>query len=140
MVHALEEIRRVLIPGGILIDLRPVAANWPIEVVSRRERQSAGPVTDLAEGLQLDEAANRTIATAAERGWYQREQERSFPFNYYWDSPEQMLEFVREEWADFASVDEDVVRRVRSLWSVADADARVRVQLDMLLTRWGRLP
>ena len=140
MVHALEEIRRVLIPGGILIDLRPVAANWPVEVVSRRERQSAGRMTDSAEDVEQDEAANRSMATAAERGWYQRERERNFPFSYYWDSPEQMLEFVREEWADFASVDEDVMRRVRSLWAVADADARVRVQLNMLITRWGRLP
>ena len=34
MVHALEEIRRVLLPGGILIDLRPLADRWRVEVVS----------------------------------------------------------------------------------------------------------
>ncbi len=139
MVHALAEIRRVLAPDGILLDLRPIAANWPIEVVSRRERMPAGRVTDLPEDLQNDEAANQFLAAAAERGWYRREKERSFPYSYYWDSPEQMLEFVKEEWADFASLDEDALRRLRSLWAVADADARVRVQLNMLITRWRRL-
>jgi len=34
MVHALDEIRRTLKPNGILIDLRPVEDNWPVEVAS----------------------------------------------------------------------------------------------------------
>ena len=139
MVHALVEIRRVLAPDGILLDLRPIAANWPIEVVSRRERKPAGRVTDSEEDLENDEAANQSLATAAEQGWYGREKEQSFPYSYYWDSPDQMLEFVEDEWADFASLDEDVLRRLRSLWAVADADARVRIHVSMLITRWRRL-
>ncbi|HEY5268876.1 MAG TPA: hypothetical protein VII97_00945 [Anaerolineales bacterium] len=33
MVHALEEIQRVLAPGGTLLDLRPLADCWPVEIV-----------------------------------------------------------------------------------------------------------
>ncbi len=138
MVHALEEIRQILAPDGILIDLRPIAANWPIEVVSRRERRLAGRVADSAEDLENDAAANQSLTVAAERGWFVREDEQTFPFNYYWDSPEQMATYVKEEWGDFAYLDEDVLKKTRSLWTVADADARVRIQLDMLITRWRR--
>ncbi len=140
MVHALEDVRRVLAPNGALLDLRPIAENWAVEVVSRRERRQAGRIADSPEDLQNDAAANETMRIAAERGWYRREAEGNFPFNYYWDSPDQMRDYVKEEWTDFAYLDEEVLRRVRSYWAVADADARVRIQLQMLITRWRRLP
>ena len=33
MVHALREAWRVLVPGGCLIDLRPLAKDPPLEVI-----------------------------------------------------------------------------------------------------------
>ncbi len=139
MVHALEEIRRALVQDGVLIDLRPLAASWPVEVVSRRERRRAGQVTDLDVATNDDAAANGAFAGAEARGWFRREREETFGFNYYWDSPEQMRSFLDEEWADFASLEPDVWKQVRSLWTVADADARVRIQLQMLITRWCKV-
>lgn len=139
MVHALEEIRRVLVVDGMLIDLRPISANWPVEIVSRRERQRAGHVTDSEAALTDDKAANEAATDAAQRGWYLREREQAFPFNYYWDSPEQVRQFLAEEWEGFASLEEEVWKRIRSLWAVADADARVRIQVNMQITRWRAL-
>ena len=43
MVHALAEIRRVLVSDGVLIDLRPLADQWPVEVASLREVQEVPP-------------------------------------------------------------------------------------------------
>ena len=127
-------------PDGILIDLRPLAASWPVEVVSRRERQLAGRLTDSEAALNDDAAANQAAEGAAQDGWYRREREQTFPFYYYWDSPKQMQEFLEEEWADLGNLNEDVWRRIRSIWAVADADARLRIQVDILITRWRRLP
>src|SRR5512135_2006818 len=134
MVHALEEVRRVLAADGTMVDLRPLAAGWPVEVVSRRERRRAGEVEDLDAALQDDAAANQAMADAEAAGWYRRETEETFPFNYYWDSPEQMRDYMQEEWSDFASISEDTWNRARAIWAVADGDARVRIQLTMLIT------
>ena len=139
MVHALGEICRVLTRSGTLIDLRPLAGKWPIEVVSARERREAGEVTDLPQALADDAAANLAMAQAASDGLLVREQEEIFPFHYYWDSPGDMRQYVEEEWSDFIGIEEGVWKNVRSFWAVANADARVRIQLNMLITRWRKL-
>ena len=138
MVHALSEIRRVLVPKGILIDLRPVLSNWPIEVVSAREIRETGRIQDLPLGLADDNAANRSIAQAEQNGWFRREAEKFFSFYYAWDSPSEMEEWITEEWEDFIQLDEDSKRATRSAWALGDADSAVRVGVKMLITRWKK--
>ena len=138
MVHALEEIRRVLVRDGILIDLRPLADRSSVEVVSASETRRAGLVDQLPEDVANDEAANRSVVQAGERVWFKRERETFFPFNYYWDSPQEMQEYVEVEWGDFITIDEKVLQRTRSMCAVANADARIRIPLKMLITRWRK--
>jgi len=80
MVHALEEIRRVLAPAGILIDLRPLMDQSPVEVVSNGEAHLAGVVNQLPEDIANDEAANESIEKAAGQGWFILERRSSSIF------------------------------------------------------------
>ena len=136
MVHALSEIRRTLKPNGMLIDLRPVLARWQIEVTSIRESRETGRMQDFLVGLADDEAANQSVAHAAQNGWFTREQEDFFSFTYSWDSPKEMEEWIEEEWEGFIGLDEETKKATRSAWASADADARVQVKVKMLITRW----
>jgi hypothetical protein len=136
MVHALDEIRRVLVPNGILIDLRPILDKWHIEVVSTRELRETGRIQDLPLGLADDEAANQSIARAKQNGWFTREVEDFFPFYYSWDSPSEMEEWVKAEWQDFIELDEESKQATRSAWALGEADSRVRLNVKMLITRW----
>ena len=136
MVHALSEIRRVLIPNGILIDLRPVLDRWQIEVASMREVREVGRMQDFPVGLADDTAANQSVAHAAQNRWLIREQEEFFPFIYSWDSPNEMQEWIKDEWEGFIELDEQTKQAARSAWASADADARVRVKVKMLITKW----
>lgn len=136
MVHALSEIRRVLMPDGILIDLRPVLDRWQIEVASIRESRGTGRMQDIPVGLADDEAANQSVARAAQDGWFTREQEDFFSFIYSWDSPKEMEAWIEEEWEGFIGLDEETRQATRSAWATADADARVQVKVKMLITRW----
>ena len=139
MVHALSEIRRVLVRDGILIDLRPLLEHAPVEVVSASETRHAGMVDQLPEDHAGDEAADRSIAHAEKQGWFIKEREEFFPFNYYWDSPKETQEYLETEWSNSVTVDEEVWRNTRSMWAVANADARVRLQLKMLIARWKKV-
>jgi hypothetical protein len=136
MVHALDEIRRVLGPEGIMIDLRPVSGWWPLEVISMRGIYGTGHLQDLDLCVRDDEAANRSMARAEQQGWFTRQAEVFFPFVYSWDTPREMEEWIDAEWSDSVLLDEESKQATRSAWSLADADARVQIQAKMLITRW----
>jgi len=136
MVHALEETRRVLAPGGVLIDLRPLTDNWPVEIAWGAEGQEAGRLTDLPAGKEDDQAADLAIEEASRRGWFIRQEHETFPLFYYWDTPAEMQAFIEDEWDGVAELGEATSRQMRASWASADAAARIRVRVKMLLTRW----
>ena len=138
MVHALGEIRRVLKRDGTLLDLRPVEDQWAVEVASSTEFKVAGYLVDMPVGIEDDAAAFRAMSEAESRGWYVKEREEEFAFFYYWNTPSEMKDFMEEEWEDFEKLEEDVYRKAKSLWASANADARLRVRVKMLITRWRK--
>jgi hypothetical protein len=139
MVHALSEIRRVLVPNGVLIDLRPLTDEWKVEVFSWREKRETGHVTGMPIGLEDDSAANQSVKEAEANGWFVRETEMFFPINYVWDTANEMEEWIADEWENVVELEENVKRRTRSAWALGDADAQVRVKVKMLITRWKKL-
>lgn len=138
MVHALEEVWRVLAPYGILLDVRPLGDQWPIEVVSANNLKETGQVMDLPEQLEGDTAANEAIKESEARNWFRRDREEFFPFFYSWDTPSEMEEFIAEDWADFVDLSEEAKKATRSTWALGDADSRVRVRVKVLLTKWRK--
>lgn len=136
MVDALSEIRRVLVPGGFLIDIRPLANRWPIEVGSDQGFRETGRVEDLPLQVNGDIASNQAMQEVERRGWFRREQEELFPFFYTWDTPSEMEEFIAEDWSDFIQLTEPAKRATRSAWASADAQARVRIHVQISITRW----
>lgn len=139
MVHALGEIHRILVPDGILIDLRPIADSWAIEVFSARETYETGHVTDLALGLEDDEAANQAMRNAESKRWFRRENETFFPLHYIWDTASSMEQWIDEEWTNFIGLDDEARRVTRSAWALGDGDSRIRVRAKMLITRWKKV-
>jgi SAM-dependent methyltransferase len=139
MVDALSEIHRVLMPDGILIDMRPLADRWRVEVISGRGFEETGRADDLPDQLNADTASNGAMQEAETRGWFKRELEEFFPFFYVWDTPSEMEEFISEEWTDFAELREEVKKSTRSAWALGDADTQVRIRVKVLISSWKKL-
>ncbi len=139
MVHALEEIYRVLKPNGMLIDLRPIEENWKAEVVTSTNYQTCGSLTALARGVADDEAANQAVGQVERRGLFIKEREEMFSYFYMWDTPSEMKEFMESEWEEFEKMEDDLYRKVGTAWATSNADANVRVRVHMLISLWKKL-
>ena len=97
-----------------------------------------GLLTDMPIGKADDEAAFRAMREVESRGWFVNERAEEFAFFYYWDTPSEMKDFMETEWVDFEKLEDNVFKAVKSTWAIANADARVRVRVKMLITRWGK--
>ena len=126
-------------PKGVLIDLRPLETNWPVEIAWSDGFTEAARLTDLPEAVADDTAASRAMEEAEARGWFRREHEEFFPYFYSWDVPSEMQEFMETEWEGIEKLSEEGLRAAQSAWAVAEADARVRVRVSMMIARWRKL-
>jgi hypothetical protein len=136
MVHALEEIRRVLVPGGVLLDLRPLSVNSPVEVVAGERVMQVGRL-DEPPGDPDDVAANEAMAHVERAGWFARERQGSFELAYEWDTPDEMKAYIDERWAT-GKLPESVWMAARRLTATAGAGAKVRVLRRMVIARWRK--
>jgi hypothetical protein len=139
MVHALGEIRRTLIPSGILIDLRPVAARWPVEVVTSQDIYDAGRLEDLPTQLADDAASAEALEQAAQASMYTLERSDNFDFLDYWDTPQEMQDYIEQEWSDFISLPNSVLAQAQTIWGNYWGDRRIRVRCKMHIARWRKV-
>lgn len=140
MVHALEEIRRVLKPNGDLIDLRPVEDHWPLEISTTTGYQTIGRLANLPAAVADDEAAFQAMREVESKRWFTKQNEVEFSYFYYWDTPSEMKDFMEQEWGNAKQLEEHTLKAVRSGWALANADARIRLRVRMHLSIWDKRP
>lgn len=138
MVHALAESWRVLQVGGRLIDLRPYSSGWPVEIVSRDRQMLAGPLDDTI-GLGVDIASDNAVLEAIQRGLLEKENEGTFEYAYYWDSVDEMNDFVKTKWCDSATVPDSVLSEARRLVQSTGGQAQVRIRRTMRIASYRKL-
>ena len=138
MVHALKEIWRVLVRGGILLDVRPLAGRSAVEVLSVGQALSAGRLDETSESFEDDQAANNALTYIGSEGLFDREREAAFDFAWYWDTPAEMQAYIAEKWTQ-THIPEDVLEEARRLTASAGDRTRVRVHSRVTLSRWKRL-
>ena len=105
MVHALEQIHRMLKPGGHLIDIHPngelIEFLYPLE----GQEHLIGymhETDDYIEYRQADEA----IKTVVGRELFQVESTGEFEFRTHADSFDELKTFLDENWSDSVITDE----------------------------------
>jgi uncharacterized membrane protein YgaE (UPF0421/DUF939 family) len=95
MVHALEEIRDLLKPTGLLIDLHPVAEALPVEIHQGEKTVLAGYWSVRQWHMDYRQADN-ALAEIAQRGLFAVEREGVFDSLTYYDSAAEMLTDLKE--------------------------------------------
>ena len=134
MVDALGGIWRVLATGGTLVDLRPVPSKCPIEVVTPEKITQVGEA-DASGMVADDDAADRAIGDAVERGWFLPRRRVQFNFDFYWDSVHEMATFIADSvrMKNVVPPVAELGKAVRELATRAPDRARVRCRRATML-------
>jgi hypothetical protein len=134
MVDALQEACRVLVPGGVVVDLRPISARYGLEVVTGAAATAVAEIE--AYGAQDDDyAANAAVEHAVSTGWLLPGGGVQFDFEFYWDTVVEMKAFaetsrrIRRAGLDYAELEE----QRRGLSRAAEPAARFRCHRPMIL-------
>lgn len=137
MVHALKEIWRVLVPDGIMVDLRPLSGQLPLEIVADGQAKVAGLVDD-SEEIPNDIAASKSLARVAQQGWFIREREEAFDYSLYWDTIDEMKAYMEENWDPTPVMPETVAADARRLLASSGDGARARLRMNVLISRYRK--
>jgi hypothetical protein len=116
MVHALETVHDLLVPDGILIDIRPTGDPPPFEVHIDGQIFHAGwlrETDDFVEYFQARDALDETI----QRGLFVLEREDTFTFYTYGSTMVELRDYLLAEWSD-SIIDDETVRQAEELYAM----------------------
>ena len=135
MVDALWEARRVLLPGGTVVDVRPVSAPVTIKAVSAGRATEAVEVASYG-AAEDDASADAAVRHALSRQWFTFEKHLSFAVDIDCDAASDLQSFVetgrrmRE-----ARIPYDALERQRSELGEATGEAaRLRCRRPTVLS------
>ena len=136
-MHALEESWRVLRPNGELIDLRPIASDPPVEIVSDKVSKSAGHFDDSRRRVG-DLAADQALDQVVGRGLFEQDGVKQFRFSLYWNSTDDMQAYVENRWSN-GEIPSAVLKHAEQLTKMARDSVKVRIQRKMHLATYGKM-
>ena len=134
MVHALESVRDLLKPGGLLIDIHPSGHPPSVEVHTGGKVLFAGHLDEESGFLDYYDADN-ALADVTARGLFALEREGLFPFMMHAPTFAALLDFIEAEWSD-AIVPEKVAERVAELMGQPGAGKEVVVREIIRISRY----
>lgn len=134
MVHALEEIHRLLKPDGKLIDIHPVAEHSSIEIHRNGKIDPAGQL-EVSQWCVDFAEADKALDEIIQRGVFRVEQKGNFDTLTYYDSVSEMNTALKESIHKYVRegepVDEEVAHveelavQAEDLLRVAGKEARL---------------
>jgi hypothetical protein len=135
MVHALNEIRRVLTSRGYLIDLRPFVAKPPVEIVCGDKIIPAGYVDD-SHDFPDYLAANDAVAYMISNGLFSHEQSDTFELYTYWDTVTEFETYM--DTGTTSILPSETLATVEQVVSRLGSTARIRERLNMTIARYRK--
>ena len=138
MVHALKEAHRILEPHGIIVDVRPLSIDVPLEVIYKGGNESAGMI-DMSPGRPIDLAADQAVDTVIIDQLFTESMIEYFDFTYNWTTMEGMEEDIEENWKDEIIIPVEVGQRAHMLINQQRLETQIRFAARMKLGIYVKL-
>jgi hypothetical protein len=137
MVHALKKAYRIFAPRGIMIDVRPLSVDVPLEIICQGGMESAGMI-DMSPDIGLDIAADKAIESVHRERLYKELFTECFDFVYYWQTIKDMEEDFKEFWKDDVNVPDEVLQQASILFKKQRPQPQIRVVVQMKLSKYEK--
>lgn len=121
MVHALQEASRVVVPAGLILDLRPMSATYPLELVTAAAAVPAGEIPAYG-AAESDQACEEAVQHALRSGWFKVTASTRFELEFYCDNDAELrselegyrrTKQARMNYAEIESRRRDLQARIR---------------------------
>ncbi len=137
MVHALEIIRQLLKPDGLLVDIHPTDEPAMIDVRLHDRNTPAGWITESDDYVEY-EWADEALKAAVDRGWYRLERRNTFEFVWHADRLGDLRAYLADEWKD-ALIDDVTAMRIEEMFRSPTRDKEILVREAIGIARYRRL-
>jgi hypothetical protein len=114
-----------------------MASGWPVEIVGPGIEELAGRLDD-SKRIRVDDASNDAVLEAVQRGWLKKESEDYFDYAYYWETVEEMVEYVEADWCNAATIPDNVLAEAHRLVDVAGEEVEIRIRRAMVIARYRK--
>ncbi len=128
MVHALREIRRVLVPRGTIIDLRPICVDVPLRIFTAAGWKSAGMVYR-GEERGHDVAANRAMRRVVNAGEYAFVKLEYFAYNWYWNTLNELKSDLDGRWKEDLFLSRENWKLARKIFKKGSGANRIMIPI-----------
>lgn len=136
MVHALAEARRVLKPGGRLIDLRPTTRNRSVELRLPAATLNVGEI-DSSSTFSDHVDANEALDGALTAGAFQLEHDTTFDYLSDLDTLADLRDF--KAGLRRSVMPESIFTRIEALIADEGSDYLIQIRRELLIARYKRL-
>lgn len=133
MVHALQRLHRVLIPDGVLIDLRPAIMYRRVSISRGKRPIHLG---ELDDDFTLDYAADAAMERVARRNMFHLEHRERIVVRRYFDSTKGLVEYIEDSIVPV--IPPDLLDRIAQERKRARSRARIVVTRRLDLAVWRR--
>jgi SAM-dependent methyltransferase len=138
MVHALREGWRVLKPGGMLIDQRPLSIESPVDIISNGISDFVG-MLDMSPGARHDHAADHAITSLVTDDLFHELSTEQFQIACYWKNVRGMVGDLKKRWGEDVRWDKDLIQRAYGLFGKQHRKAQVKLVMTMKLTSYEKI-
>jgi len=136
MVHALQEIHRVLDTDGILIDLRPLHEEVLLDIVVDDYCKPFSQFTS-TQHIHKDHETAYGLERVLDAGWYVAKAQSPFDFERYWDTIAELREYIENRNPPYLLPEATIAALAHALEN-EPPHAQIRVTWHMNLVRYQR--
>ena len=133
MVHALEQVHRMLRPGGLLVDVHDLPAPSIIGVHASGTVVISGWLTDKVDYEDERHALN-SIARIVTEGYFLLEDERDFRYSVYADNLTELRAYL-EEWWETAVLADQTAQKIEESLRQASGPAKIVIRVPTRMIR-----